>query len=126
MKLATFLTIKVIISFAFGIPLVLAPAALTSLYGHTLDPMGTHMSRYFGAILIGIGLVCWFARSAAESKLRQGITLALFIGDTVAFIVALLWLFEPGAGLLCWVNAAIWLLLALGLGYFRFLKPDAS
>ena len=126
MKLATFLTIKAIISFAFGIPLVLAPAALMSLYGLTLDPVGTLMSRYVGAAFIGIGLVCWFARSAADSKLRQGVILSLFIADTVGFIAALIGQFSAASSPLHWVNVAIWLLLALGLGYFRFLKPGAS
>lgn len=84
------------------------------------------MSRYVGATLIGIGLVCLLARSATDPKALQGITLALFIGDTVGFIVALLGQFGPTASPLGWVNVAIWLLLALGLGYFRFLKPSAS
>lgn len=126
MTLATFLLIKAIISLAFGIPFVLAPAALMSLYGITLDPVGTLMSRYFGATLIGIGLVCLLTRRATDPKALQGITLALFIGDTVGFIVGLLGQFEPTASPLGWVNVAIWLLLALGLGYFRFLKPSVS
>ena len=126
MNLATFLTIKSIISLAFGIAFALAPAAAMSLYGLTLDPVGILMSRYVGAALIGIGLVCWFARSSADSKLRQGVILSLFIADTIGFIAGLSGQLAPPASPLGWVNVAIWLLLALGLGYFRFLKPGAS
>ncbi len=125
MKLGNFLVVKAIISLAFGIAFVLVPAAVMSLYGVTLDPAGILMARFVGACLIGIGLICWFDRSADRDAL-QGITLALFVGDTVGFIVALLGQLSGLMNALGWANVAIWLLLALGLGYFRFLKSSAS
>ncbi len=125
MKLGNFLVVKAIISLAFGIAFVLVPAAVMSLYGVTLDPAGILMARFFGACLIGIGLICWFDRSADRDAL-QGITLALFVGDTVGFIVALLGQLSGLMNALGWAIVAIWLLLALGLGYFRFLKSSAS
>ena len=125
MKLSNFLIVKAIISLVFGIGFVLVPAAVMPLYGVTLDPIGILMARFVGACLIGIGLICWFDRSADHDAL-QGITLALFIGDTVGFIVALLGQLSGLMNALGWVIVAIWLLLALGLGYFRFLKSSAS
>lgn len=121
MSLSTFLLIKAIVSLVFGIPFALAPGATMSLYGYSLDPVGTLMSRYLGATLIGIGLVCLLTRGVTDSRALQGVTLALFIGDTIGFIVALLGQFGPAAVPLAWINVVIWLLLALGLGYFRFL-----
>jgi len=125
MKLSNFLVVKAVISLVFGIALALAPAALMLLYGVTLDPPGILMARFFGACLIGIGLICWLDRSADRAAL-QGITLALFIGDSIGFIVALLGQLSGLMNALGWVNVVIWLFLALGLGYFRFLKPSAS
>jgi hypothetical protein len=125
MKLSNFLVVKAIISLAFGIAFVLIPAAVMSLYGITLDSTGVFMARFIGACLIGIGLICWFDRSADHEAL-QGITLALFVGDTVGFIIALLGQLSGLMNALGWVIVAIWLLLALGLGYFRFLKSSAS
>ena len=125
MKLSNFLVVKAVISLAFGITFALVPAAAMSLYGTTLDPSGVYMARLFGACLIGIGLICWLDRSADPQAL-QGITLALFIGDTIGFIVALQGQLTGLTNALGWVNVVIWLFLALGLGYFRFLKPSAS
>jgi ABC-type transport system involved in multi-copper enzyme maturation permease subunit len=125
MKLSNFLVVKAVISLAFGIAFALIPAAAMSLYGVTLDPAGIVMARYFGACLIGIGLICWLDRSADPQAL-QGITLALCIGDTVGFIVALQAQLSGLNNALGWANVVLWLLLALGLGYFRFLKPSAS
>jgi hypothetical protein len=125
MKLSSFLVVKAIISLVFGIAFVLIPAVMMPLYGTTLDAVGILMTRFLGACLIGIGLVCWFDRSA-DPQVLQGITLALCIGDTVGFIVALLGQLSGLLNALGWVNVVIWLLLALGLGYFRFLRPSAS
>ena len=125
MKLSSFLLVKAVISLVFGIGLALMPAAVMSLYGVMLEPGGMFMAQLVGASLIGIGLICWLDRSTDHDAL-QGITLALFIGDTVGFIVALLGQLSGLMNALGWVNVAIWLLLALGLGYFRFLKSSAS
>jgi hypothetical protein len=125
MKLSNFLVVKAVISLVFGIVFALVPAAAMSLYGITLDPAGTMMTRFLGACLIGIGLICWLDRNA-DHKALQGITLALCIGDTVGFLVALVSQLSGLANALGWVNVVIWLLLALGLGYFRFLKPSTS
>lgn len=125
MKVTTFLVIKAIVSLAFGIALAVVPVALMSLYGVTLDPAGAFMARFIGACLIGIGLICWLGRSVADDA-RRGITLALFIGDTVGFIVALVGQLSGLMNALGWVIVAIWLLLALGNGYCRFLKLGSS
>lgn len=125
MKLSSFLVVKAVISLAFGIAFVLVPAAVMSLCGVTLNPDGILMARVVGACLIGIGLVCWFDRSADRNAL-QGITLAFFVGDTVAFIVTLLGKLSGLMNPLGWAIVAIWMFLALGLGYFRFLRSSAS
>lgn len=124
MSLATFLLIKAIVSLVFGIAFALAPAGTMSLYGLTVEPAGMLMTRYLGATLIGIGLLCFMTRRGNFETL-QGITLALFIADAIGFIVALLGQFGPAASPLGWINVVIWLLLALGLGYFRFFAPVA-
>lgn len=125
MSLATFLLIKTIVCLVFGIPFVLAPAAVMSLYGITVDPVATTMTRYVGATLIGIGLVCLLTRKSADLKTLQGLTLGLFVGDTIGFIVALSAQLGPIVNPIEWVNVVVWLLLAVGLGYFRFLKLRA-
>ena len=125
MKVSTFLTVKAVISLLFGIAFALLPAAVMSLYGVTLDLSGVFMGRYFGACLIGIGLTCWFGKDVANDG-RRSITLALFIGDTAGFVVAVMMQLSGTANALGWVNVLIWLLLALGNGYCRFMKLGAS
>ena len=121
MKLSDFLIVKAIISLGFGIALVLIPVAMMSLLGATLDPTGIFVARGNGAGLIGIGLICWFNRSADRDALR-GITLALFVSDTILLIATLLAQLSGIMNALGWGLLAITLFLVLGLGYFRFLK----
>jgi len=124
MKVSTFLVIKAIVSLIFGITLALAPAALMGLYGVTLDVTGAFMGRFFGACLIGIGLTCWLGSSVTDDG-QRAITLALFIGDTIGFIVALVAQLSGMMNALGWVVVLIWLLLALGNGYCRFMRLGA-
>jgi hypothetical protein len=125
MKLSGFLIVKAVISLAFGIVFAAVPAEAMSLYAVTLDPSGVLMARLLGACLMGIGLICLLDRKADPQALR-GITLALCFADAVGFVVTLVSQLSGLANALGWVNVVIWLLLALGRGYFRFLKPGAS
>ena len=120
MALATFLLIKAIISVVFGVFFALIPGTVGSMYGYEVEPAGVLMSRYLGAALIGIGLICFLMRGITDTNALMAVTLALFIGDTVGFLVALSGQFGSIATPMGWVNVIIWGLLALGLGYFRF------
>jgi len=122
MKLSSFLVVKAIISLVFGIGFVAIPTAVWSIYGVTVDSVGLLATRFFAACLIGIGLICWLTRNADTNALKS-ITLSLFIADTIGFIIAIAGQLSGIMNAFGWIVVAIWLILALGLGYFRFLKP---
>jgi len=126
MKLGTLFTINAVVTVVFGLAFVLVAGTLLSLYGITLSPGGLIVARLFGAALLGYAVLTWFARNAEESEARQAVVLALFIGDVVGFIVALLGQLSGAVDALGWSTVAIYLLLALGFGYFQFMKPSAS
>jgi hypothetical protein len=123
MKISSFFVVKAIICFIFGIGSLLIPTIMWPIYGVTLDPNGLLMTRFLAALLIGIGLILWIYRNEEPSTLK-GITLSLFIADTIGFIVALTGQLSGVMNTLGWIVVAIWLLLALGLGYFRFIKTN--
>ncbi|HEC62474.1 MAG TPA: hypothetical protein ENI27_09535 [bacterium] len=126
MKLNIFLISKAIISWAFGLAFVIIPTIAAPLFGIQLDPFGALMARWSGAALLGIGLICLFTAKAADTKLQQGIILSLFVADTVGFIIALVGQLSGLMNALGWVIVAVWIILALGLGYFRFLCKGPS
>lgn len=121
MKLSSFLLIKAIITLAFAIGFLLIPESVWSIYGVTLDSAGVLMVRFCGACFMGIGLICWITRNSNSNALKS-ITLSLFICDTIGFVVALTGQLSGKMNPLGWIIVVLWLLLALGLGYFRFLN----
>jgi hypothetical protein len=122
MKISTFFVLKAIVCFLFGIGSAIIPTIMWPIYGVTLDPSGILMARFLGALLIGIGLILWLSRNSDWNVLKS-ITLSLCIADTIGFVVALVGQLAGIMNALGWIIVAIWLLLALGLGYYRFLKP---
>ena len=127
MRLRNLMAIKAIIVVVFGIGFVLIPATVMSVYGVTLDPGGVYMTQLFGAAFILLGILLWFARTASASDVAlRAIVLAVAIGDAIGFLVALLAQLSGVVNALGWVTVALYLLLALGFGYFRFAKPGVS
>lgn len=125
MKLSTFLIVKAIVCFIFGLAYLIAPVYVGSIYSLTLDPDAVLMARFFAALLIGIGLLLSLCRNA-DWNILKSITLSLFIADTTGFVIALAGQLSGVMNSLGWIIVVIWLLLALGLGYYRFLKPANS
>jgi len=118
MRFRTMMIIKAAVCLVFGVLILLAPALVYSLFGASLNEAGMFAARQYGASLIGILLLCWFARGAVESPVRRAIVLGLFVYDALGLVVALLAQFTGVFGPLGWLIVLLYLLLTLGFGYF--------
>lgn len=126
MKQALFFRIKMVVSLGFGILLVSAPTLVTVLlFGATLTPIGLLMARFVGALLLGIGFLCWRVSEMAPNPAIPTITTALLIGDAIGAFVSLLYQLEPGAYPIGRLNVGIWVAMALGLLYCRLSDSPA-
>jgi apolipoprotein N-acyltransferase len=128
MKLKYVFMANAVISLVLGCALVVASPLLMTFFGINVQVTqgGMAVTRLFGAAIIGYGLVAWLARNAPDSEGRRAIVLAFFIAHAVSFIVAVPAQLSGVANVLGWLIVAIYLLLALGYGYFQFVKPGAS
>ena len=129
MKLKTLMIINAIVAIVFGVVFVIIPSQVLSLYGPgTGDVMSVlnYMGQFFGASLIGFGLLTWTARNATDSDARKAIVFALFVADGTGFIVALMGQLSNVLNQLGWSTVVIYLLLTFGWGYFQFSKPASS
>lgn len=126
MKLSVFLTIVAVVAFIFGILCILIPGALLSLYGISLSAGGQVVARLFGAALLGYSVLTWSARKAEDSEARKAIIFALFVGETLGFVVALIAQLAGAVNALGWSTVVIYFLLALGFCYFQFRKRSAA
>ncbi len=116
------LLVKAVICFAFGLGMITVPGPVMAVYGVALDFPGEMITRWFAALLLGIGVLCLSTRAMTVSKDQKGVLLSLFVADTLGFVVALVAQINGMMNALGWVDVAIWLVLALFLGYFRFLS----
>ncbi len=126
MKLTTLFIVYAVVSAAFGLAFVFVPETSLALYGITLGPGGILIARLFGAALLEFALLSWLARNAGDSEARKAIILAIFVGEAVGFIVALFGQLSGVVNALGWSTVAVYLLLALGFGYFPFMKPKTA
>jgi hypothetical protein len=124
MKLSALMIVNAIVAAVFGVGFVLAPGPVMSLYsseaGATLDLM----CQLFGAALIGFAALSWVARNAPDSEARRAIVLAFFVADLVGCVVALIAQFRGVVNALGWSTVVIYLLLAVGFGYFTFVATQ--
>lgn len=117
MRHKTLFIANAVVSLPFGIGSVLAPHLFLSLFGATLGPAGAYMMQFAGAWLIGIGLLTWFTRAAADSEAGRGIALALLVAYLVALVVSVLGQLAGVLNLLGWMPVAIQVFFVVGLGY---------
>jgi hypothetical protein len=75
------------------------------------------MCAFFGATLLGIGLICYFASNATASVLRKKVVLSLAIADTLGFIFALIAQLKGLFSGLGWIIVILWLVLAALLAF---------
>ncbi|MBU0529207.1 hypothetical protein KKF86_05570 [bacterium] len=122
MKIKTLMVINAVITAVYGLAFVIIPERLLLLYGNPVDAPMKYIGQLFGAALIAFAVLSWSARNSSDSEARKAIVLALFIGDAIGFIVALIGQFNAVVNALGWSTVAIYLLLSLGFGYFRFKK----
>lgn len=126
MKLSTLMVISTVVTAVFGIAFVLIPEQIFALYGAVEpNPSLTYTGQLFGVSLVTLAVLTWFARNAEDSVARKAIVLALLIGDGIGFIVALIAQLGGVVNAVGWSTVAIYLVLAIGFGYFQFAKPSS-
>lgn len=117
-----FLTFASVVAFLFALGFILMPAGLTSFYGVTLNEAGVLIAQLFGATLLGFGVLNWFARSWGEGEAKQAVLTANLATDAIGFIFALIGQLGgvPGVNALGWSTVLLYLILAAGFAYLRF------
>jgi len=124
MRLSLLMTVNAIVAVVFGLAFVIAPGQAGALYGVSADAQFRYLAQLFGSALVGFGVLTWAARNAPASDARKAIVLALFVSEGLGFVLALLGQIAGVVNTMGWSTVAIYLLLALGFGYFQFVKPS--
>jgi hypothetical protein len=120
MNLRAFMILVTILSVGYGVAFLLIPEFLINFYGvaTSATPAVVLGFRFFGATLLAVGLIFWFAKESHDwSALR-----ALLIGDAVGDIAGVLVsIWGTATGIMNafgWSVVLIYALLLAGCGYF--------
>jgi hypothetical protein len=124
MKLKTLMIIKAIVCLCLGIPILIIPNFIYSIFGASLTVGGVFAAREYGASMMGNLMLTWFARNSQESEARWAIILALFVYDAFGFFVTLLAIISGALNPLAWMIVVLYLFLALGFGYYLIPKRN--
>ncbi|OGO69364.1 MAG: hypothetical protein A2Z37_05255 [Chloroflexi bacterium RBG_19FT_COMBO_62_14] len=125
MKLSTLMLVNAVVTGVFGIAFVLVPGQAVTLYGVEATAALKYTGQVFGVALVTLAVLSWSARNVAESEARRAIVLSFLIGDAIGFVVTLIGQLGGVVNSLGWSSVALYLLLALGFGYFQFTKSAA-
>ena len=115
-------TIGFVVSLIFALGFIFMPAQLTGYYNVTLNEGGVFIAQLFGAALLGFAALNWSGRDLSDKQAQQAVENANIAGDTVGFIFALIAQLNGVGGInaLGWSTVLVYLLLALGFAYLRF------
>ncbi len=118
MKLKTWMTVKAIVCIVFGLGFVILPSFVMNLYDVNLGEGGVYMTRLLGQAFILLSLLLWLVRNTDEAATRRAFALAILVGDLIGFVITLQGQLAGSVNALGWVTVIIYLVLALGFGYF--------
>ena len=122
MKFSTFMVIYALVSAVFGLGFVLMPGQLLPIYGVEPDAALRLIGQFFGAALLSLAILAWLVRNLSDSEARRAIILALFVGETLGFIMAFIGQLNGILNVLGWSVVVVYLVFTLGLAYFQFSK----
>ena len=122
MKLSMLMVGNAALALLFALGFLLAPERMLSAYGAAGNAELVQMARFFGSAMLGYALLTWLARNVAESTARRAILLSLFLSFVIGLIVAVQGQVSGVVNSLGWLTVALYLVFALGYGYFQFVK----
>jgi hypothetical protein len=118
MKLKYWMIAKAVVCLVFGVLFLVVPGPVMGLYDLKLDDVSTYFIRLLGSAFTVLAIFLWLMRGAESPANRRSICVAVFVGDLIGFVVALLGQLGGVPNALGWVNVVLYLVLALGFGYF--------
>ena len=121
MRFESLLLVSAVIAVPMGVACILAPAQLLATYGVALAPMGLVIYQFWGAFLLGLGMLAWSARKITDRGVQRAIASSLTITFGISCAIAVRGQFA-GANNVGWSTVALFLLLASAFGYCRLTR----
>lgn len=118
MSRKTFASIAAAVSLVNGVPGLIAPAAMASFYGVTLDSQSALAAQLLAGSYIGYAVINWTTRGCTDVALCRGLDAGNFIGWALGTVI---WIYAASSGMtnaVGWFGAGFTVMFTLGWSYF--------
>jgi hypothetical protein len=123
MTLRNTLLVNGVALLVFALAILLLPGTILELFGFTTGPAERLLGQLVGVELLANALISLFALDVKEMNIKGAFILSFFIADGIGFIISAGGVLSGVMNAPGWVIVAVYLLLALGFGYFHFIGP---
>ena len=123
MKLRNLYLANSIITLVLALGLLLMTSVMVNLFGVNNGAETRTLSQLFGVGLVVSGMITLLAREVTEPMARSAINFSNLIADVLGVVIALNATLTGVFGWFGWLLVVVYLVLALGFGYFQFLAP---
>jgi hypothetical protein len=113
-----FASIAAVVSLVNGVPGLIAPAAVASFYGVTLDSQSVLAAQLLAGSYIGYAVINWTTRGCTDVALCRGLDAGNFIAWALGAVV---WVYAASTGMtnaVGWFGAGLTVVFTLGWAYF--------
>jgi hypothetical protein len=117
MNAKIYLTIVAVLGVLYGLGFLLIPGNMVALYGMTPGPQVDVNIQFFGAALISIGVIAWFAKDFRDWDAVRGVLIGNAVGDVVGLIVNILAMMQGVLNGFAWSTNVVYIVLLLGALY---------
>jgi hypothetical protein len=123
MKIRPLFIVTSILATLFGLGFMFIPGFLTNLINFGIGGDGPLAMRFFGIMVLGVGVLTFSARDLEDLKAQKAIALPLFVIYTLMSIFHIWAIFALGVGnFMLWSIVVLHAVFAILYGIFTF-KP---
>lgn len=123
MNYRTLFVINSFFAFLFGAAFLFVPSLAMKQFDVDNYASTKLLAEFFGAAMLALGLLLWFAKDVTDEGVLRGMGIALLIGDLAGLVVAILGATGGTLRTNGWIPMLAYLFFGLGSAYLVFLKP---
>jgi hypothetical protein len=126
MNIRNLAVVSAIVAGLFGLGALLFPAPFVAFFGVELPEAGLVMTRLFGAHVLAIAVLDWFARDdlrgGGQPGAERGIVLVNVLSPALSIVLVVMAILAGIANELGWVNVAILAVLGMAWVYLGLVE----
>ena len=130
MNIRSLAVVSAVVAGLFGLTALLVPAQFLALYGVELPEAGLVMTRLFGAHVLAIAVLDWFARNDLRGGSRpgaeRGIVLVNLLSPALTVILVVAAILGGLVNAFGWVSVAILAVIGLAWLYLGLLERSGE